>query len=176
MLTTYDIASVRRFANEVEDRQSTCSGKSSFCSDLDRHLQCLAEVCQEWLAATKAWAVSVFRGESEFDAQVESAFKDGLRDSANRSRPHLTHGWEVKSACNNLQALSKLDGLVAEIDAMLEKWVQPKLSVTASPRIGVTEEVAALIAEKVSDLPELPPDWKPSDPRQERLHRESPRN
>jgi hypothetical protein len=157
MLTTYDIESVRRFADEVENQWKECDG-SSFCSDLDQHIHCLAAVCEVWQNAVRDWAIAVFAGKVEFDPKVEAFFKGELRRVANQARPHVQHGREVQSDCHNLERLNDLELMVTEIDFLLANWVRPQRSIAPGPRVQTTQEAAEQIATKVQSLPPLPAD------------------
>lgn len=175
MLTTFDIADVRRFAQEVETERSECDG-SDFCSDLDQHITCLSRVCARWHEAVTDWAQAVFRGEIEFDREVEELLQTELRSAANRSRHHVKHGREVKNECHDLEMLDYLDAMVQWFDHLLANWVSPRRSVMPAPRVKIPEATASEIEANARGLPPLPPGWRPKNLRQLRMFNKSPKS
>ena len=167
-MTTFDLESVRRFATEVGTRAAKCSDNDEFCSDLDRHIQCLASECEAWLDAVKDWAGAVYRGLAEVDAEVEALFRQELARVANKARPHAQHGREVVRECFSLERLSDLEHCVAELDFLTANWVSPKPSVLVGGRAEVLAAESPAIAARVRELPPLPAGWKPDDPGQRR--------
>ena len=126
MQTTYDIESVRRFARDVEGRRTICN-EQDFCSELDQHIHCLADLCEAWYGEVRNWAKEVFTGRVNFDPQVEAFFQVELQNAANKARPHVQHGHEVAHDCHDLARLEETGP-----DCCGTGWLAPELGATAA--------------------------------------------
>lgn len=165
---TYDVETVRRFAAEIATHLKGCN-EGDFCSDLNRHLHCLADETIFWLIGVKDWATKVYRGEVLFDAEAEAEFKAQLERVALKSRPHIQHATEVRNECYDFGRLDELARTVSQIESMLKNWVRPTLSVMPGPRVKLPAEVAKEISVNAAVLPPLPHGWHPKDRRQYRI-------
>lgn len=163
MLTTYDLASVERFAANFQSRLEGCEG--GFCEDLDNTLRCTRELCRELRTEINQWAEAVFTGRLAHDPAVEAVLLDELRRTLSKAESLSQLGEESRYDCLPLKWLDRLKAQVKDLRFLADNWVSPCRSVGPGPRVDIGDAARAEIADRAKALPPLPPEWQPADPR-----------
>jgi hypothetical protein len=153
MITSLDLPTVRRFAEDLNDRVRQCdSGEGTICATLEQSINHYVQLCTELRAGINQWAKAVFRGEAEFDSTVEGLFQDEIRHVLRRAKQVAARGRAMDVQCFALQGLNALHGYIADLDYVLENWVSPSLAVSPAPRVKIPQEVEQKIRERLNRL------------------------
>jgi hypothetical protein len=168
-MVTFDLAEVRDYATDLDARMNRCdNGEGMECANLDDALRHYAALCCEFRERVRQWGRAVFAGRVGFDPEVERVWRqEGMR-LYSRSVEMLAYGQESEVSCYSLDGPAVLQSALWDLSQLLNTWVSPKLAVGPSARQGLTltpvdsEEVRR----RVDELPPLPVEWQPTDPRQ----------
>ena len=80
-MTTFDMAEVREFTNDVWSRMDQCdNGEGMQCANLDDTLRRYATLCREFHERVRQWGRAVLRAEWRLIPQLRTSGK--LRDGA----------------------------------------------------------------------------------------------
>jgi hypothetical protein len=169
-MVTFDYAEVREFAADLNARLNQCDNSEGMeCNNLDGALRHYATLCCEFQEGIRQWGRAVFAGRVAFDPKVEKIWvEEGIR-LYSRAIEMLAYGEQAEVPCYVLDGKNALRSALLGLHQLFNKWVTPKLAVGPSARNGtsVTSPIAEEIAKRLSELPPLPADWKPADPRQQ---------
>ena len=169
-MTSFDLAEVRKFTANLTLRMKQCeNGEGIECATLEDSLRHHARLCCELRDRIRDWGRSVFTGKVAFDPEVQRVWLDEGFELYYRAKESLIYGEIAEVPCYVLEGKSILQSALWELGLLLENWVSPSLSVSPSARQGlaVNPEVLQEARTRVSNLPLLPPDWRPSDARQQ---------
>ena len=167
MLATLDLFTVRRFADDLNDRLRRCdNGEGMICGNLDESINHYAQLCGELRAYIRQWARAIFTGKVAFDPAVEELLKHEVLGLLHRSKQVAARGRAMDGQCYVLQGLNSLHCHMADLDYLLQNWVSPRLAASPTPRVTLSEAAEQQVAERIGKLSGLPTDWRPSDPEQ----------
>lgn len=167
MPATLDLLAVRRFTEDLNDRVRQCeNGEGMICSTLNERINHYAHLCRELWKYINEWARRVFTGCIAFDLEVESLLKAEAQHLLDYSKDVAAYGRVMNGQCYDLQGLNALHFHVAAFDYLLENWVSPRLAVSPTPRVKLSDAAEQQILENLDKLPALPRDWQPADPEQ----------
>lgn len=175
-MTTFDMAEVREFTNDVWSRMDQCdNGEGMQCANLDDTLRRYATLCREFHERVRQWGRAVFAGRVAFDPAVENLWKtEGWRLYV-RARELLSAGYkaETEGPCYSLDGKHALELALWRLHEFLSEWVTPKLAVGPSARRGLPLEPADAekVRQQVESLPPLPAGWQPDNERQRKWFR-----
>ncbi len=163
MNETLDLATVRRFTEELDSRVSRCdNGEGGECRTLDATLSQYVLLCTEYRTAVNDWARTVFSGRVEGDPEIESLFLRAGAALLGHSKRALERGHQFEGPCYYLDGLTGLERWVRDLDYLLSNWVSPAISVGPAPRTFLSDRVAQEVRAGLAGLPSLPVDWSPS--------------
>ncbi len=166
MLATFDIAAVRRFADDLNERLRRCdNGEGTMCANLDQMINHYVQLCGELRQGINNWARTVFTGRIEFASDVEQVLKTEAHFVLHRAKQVAAQA-PLDGECFELGGLNALHRHIADLDYLLENWASPRRSVSPAPRMKMPTAVEQMVAERLSQLPALPRDWKPTEPEQ----------
>ena len=175
-MTTFDLAEVQVFAADLNTGMDRCdSGEGTGCSTLDDTLAFYAQLCRDFCGQIQRWADAVFSGRSKFDAEVERVLRaEGSRLYA-RALDISRYGRQMaaKSSLPRESHVALHEALL-DLDRLLKGWVTPRLAVGPSAkqwRYPVDPSVIEEGRQRIAELPPLPADWEPHDPRLRALYR-----
>jgi hypothetical protein len=170
-MTTFDLSETRKFTADLESRMDSCdNGEGLECAGLDNTLRNYAKVCCEFREAVRRWGREVFSGRTAFDPVVEELLLDEGVKLYSRALEMSGYGEHAELPCYTLDGQAELQSALGSLYQLLRGWVTPKLAVGPSARQG-TGEVPESVRARIRDLPPLPHDWQPADPRQRSRYR-----
>jgi len=171
-MTTFDLADARGFTAELDARRIQCdNGEGMDCADLDNTLRHYATLCSEFRDGVRLWGREVFSGRVAFDPEVERVFLEEGNKLYFRSMEMLAYGQKEETGTVVLDGRVALQSALFLLNQLLAGWVTPRLAVGPSARVRLPQEgpLADEIRRRIQELPPLPADWRPSDPRQQRF-------
>jgi hypothetical protein len=167
MSTTIDLPAVRRFTDDLKERQRRCEiGEGTICTNLEDTINHYVQLCTELREFIQQWARAIFTGQIKFDPAAEDLLKTDVAQLLQRAEQVAAQGRAMNGYCFILEALNALHWHIADFDYLLRNWVSPRLAVSPTPRIKLSDAAQRQIAERLNELSALPTDWRPSDPRQ----------
>lgn len=173
-MTTFDLAEVRGFAADLDDRMDRCdNGEGMVCARWEDALRHYANLCWEFREGVRKWGQAVFRGRVAFDAEVEKVLKgEGARLYA-RACEVAVCAQRAEVPCYILDEQGALRAALWDLHRLLNPWVTPGLSVGPAARHDpvadpVTVEQAR---DRLRELPPLPAGWQPDGVRQRQILR-----
>lgn len=167
MLATLDLAAVRRFTADLNERLRRCdNGEGVECSTLENSINRYVQLCEELQRGVERWAQAVFSGEVLLDPAVETLLKHEIRLLIGRAKRVAERGRIFEGPCYYFVELNQLYRHIQELEALLSHWVTPQLAVGPAPRTKIPDETERLIKERLAKLQPLPSDWRPTDPEQ----------
>jgi hypothetical protein len=172
MMTTFDLAEVRRFTDELEARRERCDHVEGVeCANLDGTLASYAKLCCDYCEQVRQWGRAVFYGRAAFDPQVEALWLEAGRDLHRRASELWVYGQEMEGVCFMLEGGAPLGATLWQLERLLTPWVTPRRAVAPLARHGIPADAANMAeAQRRADaLPPLPVDWQPSDPGQRKI-------
>ena len=171
-MTTFDLAEVRSFTADLENRLTRCdNGEGMECATLDAALQHYAETCCRFAEEVRRWGRGVFSGQVAFDPETEDAWRTEGARLLSRSKEMLAHSHRAEVFCYMLDSKACLGNALWNLDRLLSRWVSPRLSVGPSARLGSTLGPSESTDSQLASLRPLPADWQPDDPRHQGLYR-----
>ena len=157
MPVTLDLIAVRRFTEELDDRQRRCdNGERTICSNLDDSITYYVQLCAELRTYVNEWARAIFTGQVAFDQAVEVVLKQEIRRLLQRAKQVAARGRAMDGECYVLQGLNPLHRHIADLDYLLENWVSPRLAVNPAPRVKLPHAAEQTIFERIGKLAGLP--------------------
>jgi len=176
-MTTFDLAEVRGFAEELDAKMDRCDNNEGMeCATLDAALLRYAELCCSFCDAVRQWARAVFAGRVPYDREVERAWQtEGLR-LYRRASQMWGHGRKSEGQCYILEGRICLQAALWEMYRLLTGWVSPKLAVGPSARqaSALNSLDAEEVRQRVASLAPLPANWQPDYPSQCALYQKEP--
>lgn len=167
MPATLDLKTVNRFTEDLNVRLRQCdNGEGMICSNLDESINHYVQVCGELRGYVNQWARAIFTGQTAFDPAVEDHLKDEVRRLLQRAKQLAARGRAMDGECFVLQGLNPLHRHLADFDYLLENWVSPRLAVSPTPRVKLSQAAEQQVNERVGRLSALPADWRPTDAEQ----------
>lgn len=166
----FDLAEVRIFVANLEDRMNRCdNGEGMECANLDDSLRHYAILSCEYREEVRQWGRAVFAGRVAFDPEVERLWQDEGHRLYFRAMEMLGYGAKAEASCYVLDGRAALEAALWNMHQLLVGWVTPSRAVGPSARQGLAlaPESAAEARRKIDSLPPLPSDWQPLDPRQQ---------
>lgn len=152
MLTTFDPAEVRAFTDRLNEKLVHCNGEGRFCNDLDDTLRCHALLSHELLATITEWGERVFRGDLNYDLEVDQLFQGNVRVHLETGRRLSERGHRWDETCAKLNWLPSVDQFLALFARWNRNWISPKLSVAPGPRTKIGEKADRQIRERLALL------------------------
>jgi hypothetical protein len=128
------------------------NGEGMICRTLDESINRYVQLCGELRAYVNQWARSIFTGQAAFDQSVEDLLKQGIRRLLNRSKQVAALGRGMDGQCFVLQGLNQLHCHIADFDYLLENWVSPRLAVSPTPRVKLSDTAAQQVIERLGKL------------------------
>lgn len=167
MLATLDLAAVRRFTANLNERLRRCdNGEGMECSTLENSINHYVQLCEELQRGVERWAHAVFSGEVSLDPAVETLLKHETQHLIARAKRVAERGHTFEGPCYYFGELDRLYRRIRELEVLLAHWVTPQQAVGPTPRTKILDETERLIKERLAKLQPLPSDWRPADPEQ----------
>lgn len=168
------VEDVKKMTSAISNQLDACdNGQAGECVSLDASLQRYAHFCSEFCTSIRQWAMSVFRGDLPFDADVERLWLGEGDRLFERAVAVLTRSEKTTVNCHDLPGRRMLQASLWEMQKLRSEWVRPKLSVGPAARIKLPPEVVQDAARRVAELEPLPENWEPEDPEQRSLYRKA---
>jgi hypothetical protein len=174
MLTTFDVAEVQAFVDDMDVRMKRCeNGEGIACATLDTTMRTHSQLCCEYTNAVLTWGHNIFRGTIAFDPRVESLWREQGSRLYARGVELNSLGRSQEVPCYVLDSLSQLGFALWRLGHLLKNWVTPGLAVGLSARRQLVTDPKELeeIKRRLESLEGLPADWQPRDPRQQAIVR-----
>jgi len=171
LMTTFDLADARGFTADLDARRVQFdNGEGMDCADLDNTLRHYTTLCSEFRDAVRLWGREVFAGRVAFDLEVERILLDEGNKLYSSSMEMLAYGQKEETGETVLDGRVSLQSALFLLNQLLANWISPRLAVGPSARVGLASDgpQAEEIRRRLSELPPLPADWQPRDPRQVR--------
>ncbi len=162
-----DLPAVRRFTDDLTNRQSRCdNNEGMICSTLEERINHYVKLCDELLEYVGHWARAVFKGEIAFNSDVEHLLKQDAKLLLEGAKKCADSGRALEGRCYSLDDLNRLHRFIRSLEYQLAHWVSPRLAVGPAPRVKLPEATERQIEQRLGQLPPLPNDWLPTDPDQ----------
>jgi hypothetical protein len=162
-----DLPAVRHFTEQLNEQARQCdNGEGAICNTLDESINHYVQLCQSLRVYINMWARAVFTGQVAFDQAVEGILKNEVQYLLHRCKPVAACGRAMDGECFVLEGLNRLHFHIADFDYLLSNWVSPRLSVSPTPRVRLSDAEEQKVIERLGTLSALPTDWRPKDPEQ----------
>jgi hypothetical protein len=167
MPATLDLIAVHRFTEDLNDRLRRCdNSEGMMCATLDENINHYVQACAELREYVNHWARAIFTGQTAFDPAVEDHLRTEVRRLLHRAKQLAARGRAMDGECFVLHGLNSLHRHMADFDYLLENWVRPRMAVSPTPRVKLSQTTEQQVNERVSKLEPLPANWRPADPEQ----------
>jgi len=171
-MTTFDLADVRRFVQELTARRERCDHEEGVdCANLDGTLRSYAVICCEFCEQARQWGREIFYGRAAFDPEIETLWLDAGRVLHQRASELWSYGQEMEGDCFVLENGAALGAALWQLERLLTTWVTPQRAIAPLARHGLTSDPAGEGQRRIDALPKLPAAWQPADRRQNQLFR-----
>lgn len=163
MSAVLDTPSVRRFTDDLRADATRCgNGEGTECRTLEAKIGRFVALCGQLRAAVNGWAMSVFRGETEADAEAEKLYHGAVVSLLDQAKRVAEGGERFAAQCYHLEGLEDLKWRVRDLEYLVANWRTPKLAVAPGPRVRPSAEATAEILRNIAALPAPVADWQPS--------------
>jgi len=171
-MTTFDLADVRLFVNELNARRERCDHEEGVdCSNLDGTLRSYAVICCEFCEQARRWGRAIFYGRAAFDPEIETLWLGAGRELHQQASELWLYGQEMEGDCFVLENGAPLGAALWQLERLLTMWVTPQRAIAPLARQGLPSIAADQAQERIAALPKRPATWQPSDRRQNQLFR-----
>jgi hypothetical protein len=174
MMTSFDLAEVRRFTADLGARMEQCdNGEGMECANLDDTLRNYAVLCFDFCEQVHQWGRAIFYGHAAFDPEVENLWQREGLELYRRASELWCYGQDMHGQCFVLYNGAALGAALWRLERLLMRWVTPRRAVAPLARRGIplTGATKQEVQRRVDALSPLPSDWQPSDTRARSLFR-----
>lgn len=168
-MQTFDLAEVRAFTTNLDARMDECdNGEGMECANIDGTLRNYAVLCWEFCEKVREWGLAVFHAQASYDPEVDKLWYTEGISLFRRASDLWAWGQEMEGDCFVLENGAALGSTLWQLERLLTWWVAPKPAAAPLARHGIalSPEAKEAMQQRIDELPLLPADWQPSDPRQ----------
>ena len=155
MSDTNELENARQFAAGLEAAMQK-THQATHHETFPQAMTDFVQYCAEMRRTLNQWRLRVFKGQIEFDADVEVVLKEATAKLLQEAKGIAVLGRQG-GTYDAFPALHELHYFLADLGYLLEHWKSPSLAVGPGPRVKIPEAAMREILKNMQELRQKSP-------------------